>query len=400
MSLSRRHLGLALVSAVGAGVSLRLAQQMVVPAQSSVLTGFEIPEPRPTPVSLLPYSGLEGLVPRSRIGLLLSKLAPCWSAIKVSHVIHALRLWGRDASFPIEDFNRISSGRQFSGKELLDFFVDDAFYRSVAPGAAPLFVPSRFGCRAVYTSPIVSGFVGQLSHRDDFLRVCCDLGLPLSTQLATSYGKSTVADLLSASLAEFHLEHELEWSLECYARYLAPNRTWNNALGSDYSFDSAVLRMLESPPGTGACLGTHVNYTISALLQVHEQCPIMSGAVIQACRSRLLETCRLLETTGLSESGGWKGEWSEHTPRINSDPMSISSSKLMSTGHHLEWIAMAPPDLRPDKAVIQDVANAVLDDILNLTIFQSEGGYLLLSHLARALCLMERSSPIDVLRRV
>lgn len=389
MQASRRQFVALLSSAVVTGAVARIITSPSQRVSTESLNGFTPPQFQETPFELKPIGGLSDLVPRERVVDLLNKLAPCWNAIKVSLVIHALRLWGTAASFPIDRFRRTVTGRLFTGQELLDFFLNHDFYSEVAIGGPPLFVPSDIGLKADYDPPIANDFTGRLAHRDDFLQVCCDLGLPLVTPIINSTGVYTLRDVLLNSVAYFRCAGETEWSAEVFARYLAPRAKWTNAFGESIDFDTLSQSLLAKKPGQGACLGTHVEYSLAALLQVNHAHSMLSALTVSRIRDRLQQTADLLSSSAISSSGGWNGNWSGRETSISNDPLSQLTTRVMSTGHHLEWLAIAPPEVRPPDSIIADAALGALDDAAQLTAFQREGGYVQLSHLAKALCLMK-----------
>jgi|SRR5579875_148173 len=96
----------------------------------------------------------------------------------------------------------------------------------------------------------------------------------------------------------------------------------------------------------------------------------------------------------------WGPRWS---PTISISKKDEQLLSLTATGHHLEWVAIAPPDLRPPKAAIAKAIEGVL------RIWQKPGWftsvaysecYLDLTHLARALCLLlGNTDPNALVRR-
>eukprot|EP00456_Euglypha_rotunda_P018470 TRINITY_DN1659_c0_g1_i11.p1 TRINITY_DN1659_c0_g1~~TRINITY_DN1659_c0_g1_i11.p1 ORF type:complete len:132 (+),score=15.00 TRINITY_DN1659_c0_g1_i11:614-1009(+) len=116
---------------------------------------------------------------------------------------------------------------------------------------------------------------------------------------------------------------------------------------------------------------------------------MLSALTVSRIRDRLQQTADLLSSSAISSSGGWNGNWSGRETSISNDPLSQLTTRVMSTGHHLEWLAIAPPEVRPPDSIIADAALGALDDAAQLTAFQREGGYVQLSHLAKALCLMK-----------
>jgi len=71
---------------------------------------------------------------------------------------------------------------------------------------------------------------------------------------------------------------------------------------------------------------------------------------------------------------------------------------IICTGHHLEWMAQAPPELRPSRDIVGSAVRGVLELVREFTIYDRSQSYLELTHLARALCLMKNQSPVEVVQ--
>lgn len=400
--ISRRQFGLlVLPSAIAVGVGAKY----LLSARRSSRFGETPPHPTPrrNPIPIKPASGLEDLVPAARIKRLLQLLAPSWNSLKISRILHALRLWGRDSVFPRTHFESFGGNRVFSGEELLRFFSDESFYRTVAKSDAPLFRKTRSGWRPRYTSGNAASFVGSFTHQDDFLRVAAELGLPTDFQMSASGDVFAVGDLLRASISTFELSRESEWSAEAFARYLAPSNSWVNSRGEAFSFDDLVTTLVAPQKKTRACLETHVVYSLVALLRVHSEYGILSDRSVRKIRTHLERTLTLLSLDyEASKEGYWSGQWlnrdRDTPPADHASPQFFLD--LIATGHHLEWIAIAPPDLRPDKAVVQAVALNILETAIDPSTFKSafnrESAYLGLTHLAGALCMMKHAHPMTI----
>jgi hypothetical protein len=77
-------------------------------------------------------------------------------------------------------------------------------------------------------------------------------------------------------------------------------------------------------------------------------------------------------------------------------PKIATKNILRCTGHHLEWIAIASEDLRPNEDVIQRAVDYVISVLTNVSDGEIEEGYCPYTHAFRALCLLERTSPHEL----
>jgi hypothetical protein len=404
LDVGRRHFlsCLGLTAAGAAGASLKAAfgrQNESPPGPGPAGAGWDAGPIHRNPVEIGPAGDdLADLVPDDCLRRLLADLAPSWYAFKTARALHAFRLWGPEAVFPSRLFTHPFEGRVFSGAELAAYLLDHRAYRRIAPGDTPLLLRTPYGVRVrTYSAGVAGTFAGELAHNDDLLTACGEVGLSADTAVYTAEGEAQVRDLVRESVARFTIRQELEWTAEAFARYLAPRRSWVNRFGEAFSFDAVAAALLAKTPGQGACLGTHVPYALTCLYRVSANHPILSP------RTRLLITRRLQEMSLLlvaarQGEGHWAGRWAPGVRPFLSGPAAEAGAAVVATGHHLEWVALAPPECRPPRDVIGNAVRGAFALLRNLTTHDRSQSYLELSHLARALCLMKNRSAVDIVR--
>lgn len=345
------------------------------------------------------------LIPRKETRELLVTLLPAWNALKTSRVLHAYRLWGPRATFPTEIFPNFFDHRIFTGPELASYLLDHRFYSQLLPGERPLLIRSPYGV-TVRTSPSgrLNHFVETLAHSDDLLAGCAEVGLPSDSEIFAADAmsrpaKATVADMILDSLARFTIRQELPWTAEALARYLAPYQSWMNRFGERFSFDQIVTQLLQEEPGTTACYGVHTVYALACLFRISETFPILSGTSRDRIADRLRNVSANLNRKAIRE-GAWSSSWAASESRASS-PQTVSESILSATGHHLEWIALAPADLRPRKSAIEIAISSVFRYVNSGWLNNPEArsvSYADLSHLGRAISLLASNDPNSIVR--
>lgn len=351
---------------------------------------------RPNPVTIPPLGDLADLVPEEPLRALLRKLPPCWPAIKTSKVMHAFRLWGPNAIFPDDAFARPFSAPILSGRQLADYLLDNQTFGRLAPGSSPLLLRTPDGVAVrTYADEYVGTFAGGLGHDDDLLAACGEVGLPAATAVVTESGEATVGDLVSHSISSFSIHQELEWTVEALARYLAPRSRWENRFGETFSFDQVTLELIARPLGKGSCLGTHVPNALVCLYRLAEDHPILSAHVKDRIAQHLKMTSRLI-TESRMPSGIWAGSWGPGAEAILDTHRDQATGSLVSTGHHLEWIALAPPGLRPERDAIRAAVEGILVEADHYNAYERSELYLEFSHLARGLTLLKNWTPSEV----
>jgi hypothetical protein len=193
-------------------------------------------------------------------------------------------------------------------------------------------------------------------------------------------------------MARFSLLQELEFSASAFARWLPPTRAWENRFGERFTFDDLVRALVAQPLGKGSCQGCHVPYALTCILLATQEYPdLISSASRSALEGRLREMSRCLEANELPR-GGWDKRWSGQyvdSPENVFFELKPHFDEISATGHHLEWIALVPPSLRPEPRVVERAARALVAGVTGLSDedLAKPKGYLPLTHAARALCL-------------
>jgi hypothetical protein len=404
--ITRRH-ALILGCSLGSGALLYdcLRTKRNVFEENARLSKLSNADIRDAPLDIAPVGDLVNTVPRHETRSILLRLLPAWVSIKTGRVLHAYRLWKADATFPPDLFPNLYNYKSFSGRELSKFLFDHRYFASLLPGESPLLLKTPSGVNVRNVPGGLEGhFVSTLGHSDDLLASCGEVGMSSRTEIWAfdlSLNRSepaTIADLVLESVARFTLRQELPWTAESLARYLSSRRQWFNRFGESCSFDEVVLRMLALSPGEGACFGTHTLNSLVCLLRLSEQCLLISGYVKDRVVSHLRQISAHLDA--ISKGGAWDGSWAKKEGN-NDIERSSAASMLACTGHHLEWIAIAPPDLRPKQRVIESAISSVFRFLNSGWLAHPSAAtdaYLDLSHLGRALCLLANRDPSFIVR--
>lgn len=352
------------------------------------------------PVSVAPHGELAEVVPEDELRKLLVDLVPTWTAFKVAKALHAWRLWGHEANFTGTIVVQEFSIPILSGDQLTSILLDAREYRRWAPSDAPILLPTESGVSVrTYEVKGRTSFGGRLVHPDDLLVACGEVGLPADFTIRTEDGaEHTIADMLRDSISRLSTDQELEWTVEALARYLAPQSTWTNRFGESFSIDDAVAVLASRPLGEGACFGIHVPYALTCLLVIdksenHE----LLNASSRVSITRYLQhvTQRLLAQQ--HSDGSWSRDWPGDREHRRGELRTPWYDKITATGDHLEWIALAPADVRPPNERIAKAVSASLVTVQGLSQWEISGYYNTLSHLARALCLLRAEDPMVIL---
>lgn len=325
-----------------------------------------------------------------QLSAVLDRVKPPNAAPLTNNLIHALRLWGAEADF--------FDPTILSGKQMLGYVTDDTAFRKIAGDKAPALLTMT--ADGVSVRAYEDGLKARDSssfHNDDLLATLAESGLPRDYPLHLQSGAATINDLLATSLSRFHLDRlEYEWTAISYARYLFPEQQWTNKFGETITLDMLIDELVQAPPELGPCNGLHRLEAMAVLCRIDDE----QHKLTQTQRMKMLvymkRVSMLLEQTQ-SRDGFWTRTWAKGT-LADEDTKSPIYDKLLVTGHQLEWLALAPPEVQPPQETIVRGGQWLCRTLVELdekTIRDHYGPY---SHAARSLCLWRSTTPYDAWR--
>lgn len=299
------------------------------------------------PLVFDPPGDLANTVSDKELEHILELLEPYWEYWRASDLLHALRLWGPDAVFPPRAVFKLPDNvGSIASAEMLGFFLDERQYRRRYPGAKTYFFPRSGGLGVREgTQPSVT------AHRDDFLALAAELGLPTDTLLRWGNEPSHLRSVFAYSFKWFHPHQELEFTSVAYAYYLQAGANWTDRFGMRHDLNEVVEQLLAKDLTRCACYGTHVPYALAILLSRHSKEPCLSQETYNKA-----ETALKYYSRDLVDSQSGAGYWSRRWCRKMQTAKAVEGEDvewIRCTGHHLEWIALVRPELRPPQENIR-----------------------------------------------
>lgn len=370
--------------------SQRQVRRLVVAKPQNI----EIPLERDTALEITPLYDDPQLVSDEELAAVLKQIVPHFPAkkMKPNHVEHALRAWHVDAKFQDPD--------ALSGEKLRDFLIDyGRFATSWKPEKETDLQPEPL----LQERPDDGVYVqwGRESnsasvHHDHLLACLTEAGLPLSQPVFTPNRRDlTFRDVLRQALRDFRYdERETEWSVMAFGLWLAPTtKSWRLADGREMSFDMLAQRLLRGHKKMGTCGGTHRLYSLMVLLRLDEQYDILSDDMQQAVY-RHLETVRDLLKVGQFEDGHWAYNWPAGEDAVKKPDLSIPLFRhVIATGHHLEWLSIAPESLHPPREQIRQAAAWIIQKTVAMTDAEILDNYTFFSHVGNSLAMWRKTTP-------
>jgi hypothetical protein len=347
---------LTLVLLVGTGLGWRYLS----PTSRAEVGALGAPLPvhaLPVPLTFYPLDGVTGT--EEDLAAVADTVRPYFGRNKVpiSLIYHALRVWGPKAPFGAEALHVPPDEGASDEGLFLRVLTNHADYQAYSQFTLDrLLVPSPFGIQVVTSADAGWGQQWGSTHVGKYLQVMADLGVAASTQVQLAGGQNaSLAEVIQDEARRCHPTEEPEWLTCGLCRYLAVSR-WQNRFAQWLGFDDLADQLVERPFGKGACLGTHVPNALATLLNAHTHVPVLSPARETAVRRRLREYAVHL-TKVQRPDGSWDQDWAadQATPAPPRG-LILDQEPVLATGHHLEWMGLCPPDLRPDALVLERAA--------------------------------------------
>lgn len=341
--------------------------------------------PRETPLTIEPLYDDAEVVSDDELAAVLTKILPKFSRekLKSNFVEHAQRAWWLNARF--------RDPKVMSGEALKDFLVDHGqFLASWGDKIPPLFQDRGDGVAIRWGKEECASV-----HHDHWLACLTEAGVNLHEPIFTPSRKGEIADVLQEALRDFRLdEAEVEWSAMAFGLWIAPQKTWTARGDRALSFDLLAERLMRGHKRLGICHGTHRVYSLMVLIRLDDEFDILSDDVRERAMNRL-RSVRDLITASQFPDGHWPSNWMDGADAVEKPVNDELFRKVISTGHHLEWLAIAPKELHPPREQILKAA----DWAIKTTTEQSESeimkSYTFYSHVGNALALWRGTHPAD-----
>ena len=180
--------------------------------------------------------------------------------------------------------------------------------------------------------------IGQ-GHRDQWLAVIAQSGLPLDTEIQSKTQTFTLEDWMRQ--AEFdiprNLEREFSWSLIALTAYRKTDHRWLGRDGAQYSTESLLGSELEQSLTDSVCGGTHrlIGMAMALNQRKLEGQPITG---VWAETAAVIQAAIQLAKQNQNPDGSYSVAYL-HRPGWTRD----MGETLGSTGHVLEFLALAAP---------------------------------------------------------
>lgn len=375
--------------AVAATALSNRGERRVLQAMTGRSTAARLTISHDRPFRVTPLYDDPGIVTDEELRDVLAKVRPQFDMreLQPNYVEHALRAWGATIEF---DDPAIMDGPQLV-EFLTDYGAHLASWNAVEQ-ARPLLVERPDGIAINWGRE-----PGESVHHDHWLACLTEAGVPLETPIfGPSRRGDTLEDALQEAVRDFDPnERETEWSVMAFGFWLPPDHTsWVNRDGRRIDFDLLAETLMRGHKRFGVCGGTHRVYSLMVLLRLDDRFKILSPAMRDAVYEHL-RTVRDLITLSQHEDGCWGSDWPDGAAARSSPLDEPAYRRVIATGHHLEWLAIAYPDLHPNREVIRQAADWLVTTVRATPQEELMGQYTFFSHVGNALALWRKTHPAD-----
>ncbi len=346
----------------------------------------EIDVPRTEPLRINPLYDRPDLVSDEDLAAVLRQVQPRFRRKEMSpnFVEHALRVWGIKATF--------QDPEAISGAEMAEFLTDNRrFVESWGADASPLLIDRPDGL-AVRWNKEPGGSV----HHDHWLASLTEAGIPLTYEV---FGPSlrrglTIRNVLEESLRDFRLdEREAEWTAMAFGLWIAPEtKSWTGGDGRHYSFDLIASRLMRGEKQLGVCVGTHRVYSLAVLLRLDDEYMILSEETRKQVVAHLGAVRDAITLSQLPD-GHWPSNWPDGEEAARKPIDEPLYKQVIATGHHLEWMAIAPKELHVSEEHLRKAFAWVIRTTKDQTPKEILERYTFFSHVGNAAALWRSQHP-------
>jgi hypothetical protein len=229
------------------------------------------------------------------------------------------------------------------------------------------FIPTRHGLD-VQMGP---WSVGQ-GHQDQFVAEMGQWGTAIDTPFVVNGKNYTFRDFVrhSQMAARTTDKQELSWAIVIVGQYLGTDISWTNGRGEKLEYTDLIRYELDADVEHAACGGTHRLFGLTWAYHLHKQRGLSTTGIweeIPVKEAKYRELARRYQNAdGSFSTEFFRGRGNDQDKQL----------RINTTGHVLEWLALAAPDEELRAPWVQSAASALSLMILDLQSDPIEGGSL------------------------
>jgi hypothetical protein len=224
------------------------------------------------------------------------------------------------------------------------------------------FTPSAYG---VDVETQAGTGVGQ-GHQDQFIAEMAQWGLPPDTEFIVDGKKFTFADFHRHSMmqASVKAKQELSWAIIIISQFYGTDYQWTNRDGDKMTLEDVVRYELNEPVDeTAACGGTHRLFGFTWAYHLHRK----NGGKREGVWKNAADKIEAFKQHA-KESQNSEYCWTKYVSGRG------EGEDLASTGHVIEWLALALTDDELKQGWVEEAVNALAMSIIRGRDERMDGG--------------------------
>jgi hypothetical protein len=227
------------------------------------------------------------------------------------------------------------------------------------------FIPTKFGLDV----RTMTNAIGQ-GHQDQFVAEMAQWGMPANRRVVV-YGKDySFMDFVNHSQmrASTTRNQELAWATMLIAQYKGMDLTWTNLFGEKVRWEDLVRYEADASVQAAPCGGTHRLFGLTWVYHMHLQ----RGGKVEGVWKKIADKTaeyRDLAKKYRNSDGSFSTNYFFGPGPVSDLPTGISTS-----GHILEWLALALTEEELKQSWVEDAANRLAMMILELQNSDIDGG--------------------------
>ncbi|MFN4260300.1 MAG: hypothetical protein ACK4RK_13470 [Gemmataceae bacterium] len=240
-----------------------------------------------------------------------------------------------------------------------------------------VFVPTTYGLDVPWAGAgPVEAFVAQ-GHQDQFISEMGQWGTPADKKVFVFGKEYTFLDFCNHSKMRASTvakpgvpKQELSWTVTIVAQYYGTDHSWVNAHGEELTLEDLVRYELDEPIESAACGGTHRLFGLCWAYHLHLQNGGQTEGVWKEVADKMAKYRDIAKKYQNAD-----GSFSTNFFRGPGNATS-KETRINTTGHILEWLALTLTDEELKQEWMQSAANALALMILDSQNDPVDGGSL------------------------
>ena len=229
------------------------------------------------------------------------------------------------------------------------------------------FVPTADGVE-VTTMP--GSIIGQ-GHQDDFVSVLVEWDFPRDRKFLVNGKSYTFDDFIRQAKAHASVTNneELSWTIVIISQIYGPNYRWKNDRGEELSVEDMARYELSQPiAGSPVCGGTHRLSGLTWAYNLHRK----AGGKKEGVWKDIADTTKEY----VDRARKWQNPDGSFSTSYLEGPGNVNDTQLRihSTGHILEWLALALTDAELRQPWMEKAADALTLMVLENSFRELDSG--------------------------